>query len=213
MPTPYVRPTRYKVNLLPGSIGFYAQQFDITVEQRGVKDRWAVLRHDQVLGTDGAWSDQLSPSERDDNWLDAHRFDLDTALRLAKEAAPHVTVKGRTAAEVLTRLIATGRITHSGGNAEDCPVCHGTNPDYPFICPGPAAVPPAVGARQPKETQPPTAYSDGKGRTYCLPCATRVSADVPLTIDEVDHWELCPSCGRHVVDVARGAEQPKGTQP
>lgn len=24
-----------------------------------------------------------------------------------------------------------------GTNAEDCPACHGTNPDYPFLCPGP----------------------------------------------------------------------------
>jgi hypothetical protein len=29
------------------------------------------------------------------------------------------------------------RPTHIGGNAEDCPACHGTNPNYPFICPGP----------------------------------------------------------------------------
>jgi hypothetical protein len=28
---------------------------------------------------------------------------------------------------------------HVGGNAEDCPACRGTNPDYPFICPGPDA--------------------------------------------------------------------------
>ncbi|MFJ8049283.1 hypothetical protein [Streptomyces luteogriseus] len=27
---------------------------------------------------------------------------------------------------------------HRGGNAEDCPACSGTNPPYPFICPGPA---------------------------------------------------------------------------
>ncbi|MEU7293347.1 hypothetical protein AB0A76_09105 [Streptomyces exfoliatus] len=25
---------------------------------------------------------------------------------------------------------------HVGGNAEDCPACTGTNPPYPFICPG-----------------------------------------------------------------------------
>ncbi|BBC30045.1 hypothetical protein SGFS_013390 [Streptomyces graminofaciens] len=31
---------------------------------------------------------------------------------------------------------------HVGGrvNAEDCPACEGTNPPYPFICPGPSAV-------------------------------------------------------------------------
>ena len=28
---------------------------------------------------------------------------------------------------------------HVGGNAEDCPACSGTNPDHPFICPGPDA--------------------------------------------------------------------------
>lgn len=25
---------------------------------------------------------------------------------------------------------------HVGGNAENCPACAGTNPPYPFICPG-----------------------------------------------------------------------------
>jgi hypothetical protein len=27
----------------------------------------------------------------------------------------------------------------AGTNAEDCPACKGTNPDYPFLCPGPTA--------------------------------------------------------------------------
>ncbi|CAL9349599.1 hypothetical protein SUDANB1_00433 [Streptomyces sp. enrichment culture] len=27
----------------------------------------------------------------------------------------------------------------NGANAEDCPACHGTNPPYPFICPGDAS--------------------------------------------------------------------------
>lgn len=30
-----------------------------------------------------------------------------------------------------------GPHVHIGGNAEDCPGCAGTNPPYPFICPGP----------------------------------------------------------------------------
>ncbi|WP_354596109.1 hypothetical protein R1Y80_00905 [Streptomyces sp. JL1001] len=30
-----------------------------------------------------------------------------------------------------------------GTNAEDCPACKGTNPDYPFLCPGPPAAPAA----------------------------------------------------------------------
>lgn len=43
---------------------------------------------------------------REDDWLAAHRFDLDTALKLAREAAPHVTVNGRTVADALTRAEA-----------------------------------------------------------------------------------------------------------
>lgn len=29
---------------------------------------------------------------------------------------------------------------HVGGNAEDCPACSGSNPSYPFICPGPSTL-------------------------------------------------------------------------
>ncbi len=38
-----------------------------------------------------------------------------------------------------------GPLVHVGGgaNAEDCPACAGTNPPYPFICPGPDAEQPA----------------------------------------------------------------------
>ena len=39
---------------------------------------------------------------------------------------------------------------HAGGNAEDCPACEGTNPPYPFLCPGTA---PAVRV-SPEEPQP-----------------------------------------------------------
>jgi len=35
---------------------------------------------------------------------------------------------------------------HIGGNAEDCPACEGTNPPYPFICPGPTTAPAVVQA-------------------------------------------------------------------
>jgi hypothetical protein len=45
-------------------------------------------------------------------------------------------------------------------------------------------------------------YGDGKGRTFCLRCAPDMTADVPLTIEHVDHWETCSGCGRYVVDVA-----------
>ncbi|MGW6395431.1 hypothetical protein ACWFR1_34185 [Streptomyces sp. NPDC055103] len=61
--------------------------------------------------------------------------------------------------------------------------------------------------------QQPTAaaYSDGKGRAYCLTCAAHPGAEVPLTIDSIDPWEACAHCGRFVVDVAR--EAPAVGQP
>ncbi|MEU6979647.1 hypothetical protein [Streptomyces sp. NPDC046371] len=78
-------------------------------------------------------------------------------------------------------------------------------------------------ASQANGQQPPAvAYGDGKGRAYCLGCASTAGATVPLTVNVVDHWEECPSCGRHVVDVARqqpaagvrdAAGQASGQQP
>ncbi|MFC5217287.1 hypothetical protein [Streptomyces coerulescens] len=56
------------------------------------------------------------------------------------------------------------------------------------------------------DTETPTAYGDGRGRVFCVACP-RPATPVSLTANDVDHWELCPSCGRHVVDVAR-AHQP-----
>lgn len=102
------RPTRYVVNLLPESE--YAKgghHFEITVEWRG-EDRWAVLRSGWCLGADGDWDYERRPSEREDDWIAAHRFDLRTALRLAKEAAPTVTVNGVTAADAVARLAGEG---------------------------------------------------------------------------------------------------------
>lgn len=103
MAEPTVRVTRYEVSCVsPGNIN--APHFTITVEWRGTvdgADRWAVCHFKQCLGVDGEWSWEPSPSNRDDDWKTAHRFDLDTALRLAKEAAPKMTVNGRTAADAL----------------------------------------------------------------------------------------------------------------
>ncbi len=101
-----IRPVRYEVCALPET-NINHHLYAIAVEYRGA-DRWAVIQHQQCLGTDGIWDDgtwdyELRPSERDDDWLDTHRFDLETALRLAEEAAPKVTVNGVTAAEVAAR--------------------------------------------------------------------------------------------------------------
>jgi hypothetical protein len=68
--------------------------------------------------------------------------------------------------------------------------------------------PASVVAPQPDTTPAPkpVGYS-GKGRVFCIACPHPGGEDVPLTANEVESWELCPSCGRHVVDVAT-EEQP-----
>ena len=97
---PIVQPTEYSVSCLPDDdINSYA--FGLTVRYRGA-GRWAVQRGEHAcLGADGEWADGVKEYDRGDDWLAAHRFDLDTALRLAKEAAPHVTVNGHTVADAL----------------------------------------------------------------------------------------------------------------
>jgi len=99
IPEPTVQATRYTVNCLPED-GIDSHVFEIAVEYRGW-GLWAVKRHSQCLGADGTWDYEMRPSEREDDWLDAHRFDLGTALRLAKEAASKVTVNGLTVADAL----------------------------------------------------------------------------------------------------------------
>lgn len=92
-----VEATQYTVSVFPeDSINRHV--YDITVEQRSPA-RWAVCRMRNCLGADGEWDWEPSPSNREDGWLESHRFDLDTALRLAREAAPGVIVNGRTAVE------------------------------------------------------------------------------------------------------------------
>lgn len=103
----YAIATRYTVNLLPETDP-HGHVFEITVEYRG-DGQWAILRHGWCLSQSGEWDYELRPSEREDEWIAAHRFDLDTALRLAKEAAPSVTVNGLTAADALARFNARER--------------------------------------------------------------------------------------------------------
>lgn len=100
-PVPHVQATRYEVSLLPDT-DINHLTYVIAVEDRG-NGRWAVVRHRQCMNANGEWSWESIPSEREEEWLAEHRFDLDTALRLAKEAAPGVTVNGRTALEVWRR--------------------------------------------------------------------------------------------------------------
>jgi len=62
---------------------------------------WGVTRYSRCLNADGEWVNQPDRDERDEAWFARHRFDLDTALQLARAAAPHVRCNGSTLAEVL----------------------------------------------------------------------------------------------------------------
>ncbi|GGJ87173.1 hypothetical protein GCM10011583_18390 [Streptomyces camponoticapitis] len=96
---------RYEVSILPeGDINRHV--FNIDVEYRG-DGKWAVTRNGWCLGADGTWAHGVKPYDRGDDWLAAHRFDLDTALRLAREHAPHVVVNGITALDAYRRTHPT----------------------------------------------------------------------------------------------------------
>jgi hypothetical protein len=100
-PEVFVRPTRYEVSCLPPD-DVNAHHFTVRVEWRG-DDRWCVTDGHNCLGKDGDWDYERLPSNRTDEWLATHRFDLDTALALAKDFAPKLTINGMTAADVLAR--------------------------------------------------------------------------------------------------------------
>ncbi|MGW2740672.1 DUF6085 family protein [Streptomyces sp. NPDC001288] len=65
---------------------------------------------------------------------------------------------------------------------------------------------PAVPVEATTDNTPHTvAWSDGRGHVYCLECHLNVpNTNVRLSPNDVEPHELCPSCGRHVVDVASG---------
>ena len=98
---PEVRVTCYGVNVLPESYG-EAYHWAIEVEYRG-KGKWAVCHFGECLGSDGEWDYEPRPSSRTDEWTAAHRFDMETALALAREHAPMVSVNGLKPADIFAR--------------------------------------------------------------------------------------------------------------
>ena len=100
-PEVLVEVTRYEVSVLPHD-DINRSCFTITVESRG-RGLWAVARHSQCLDASGQWDWEPSPSNREDDWLATHRFDLDTALKLARETAPTLRVNGETATDAYRR--------------------------------------------------------------------------------------------------------------
>ena len=88
---PRVEVSRYTVSVMPeGSNPRNRYHLDLTVEHIR-DDMWAVRNSiGQSLGPDGTWS------------LDHRSYDLDTALQLAKEAAPKVDLaSGMTPAQCI----------------------------------------------------------------------------------------------------------------
>jgi len=103
-----VRPTRYEVSCLPVDHREH-HHFTIEVKFRGPGDLWAVTTiFGACLSSEGEWDYEPSPSNRTDEWKATHRFDLDTALRLAKEQAPLMTVNGWTIDAVLAQAARPG---------------------------------------------------------------------------------------------------------
>lgn len=102
--TPTVRITRYEVSCLPED-DINARHFTLKVEYRG-RGLWAVTDGFGCLSTTGEWDYERLPSNREDEWLETHRFDLDTALKLAREKAPKMTVNGMTVGDVIARRAA-----------------------------------------------------------------------------------------------------------
>lgn len=112
-PEVHVQPTGYLVSRLP--VG-HDDRWTFTVQvQHAGGGKFAVRHGIRHYGTDGTWSYEPSFDEDDDaaelEWLAAHRFDHDEALRLAKQLAPTLTYRGRSVADVL----ATPAPAVSGG--------------------------------------------------------------------------------------------------
>jgi hypothetical protein len=119
-PEPIVETTGYLVSCLPEG---HEERwtFAVRVANRG-EGLWSVQRRGQYVDANGtpspgfAWSGGLgepaTEAEMDSFdkeqavWLAAHRFDHDTALRLARALAPHLTYRGRTVADALANPIA-----------------------------------------------------------------------------------------------------------
>lgn len=101
-PEPTVTVTEYDVSCLPID---HPERFDFTIKVswRG-PDSWAVTDGlNTCLNSTGWWDYEVRNSERDDEWRATHRFDLETALALAKQQAPLMTCNGWTVEAVLAQ--------------------------------------------------------------------------------------------------------------
>ncbi len=94
LPEAIVRPTRYAVSCVPADAAPDAHVWAITIEEQR-DGSWIAAHHGSWLTAEGDWEIGYSGSYA----ACSHGFD--TALRLAKEAAPKVVINGRTVEQAL----------------------------------------------------------------------------------------------------------------
>lgn len=124
-PEPTVRVTRYEVTCLPPD-DINTVACTVTVDWRG-EDRWAVVHNGAYFDINGNkswgvhWEDGREPTNAEElasyaraheAWLNAHRFDRDTALGIAREQARVIFERFGT---ILTDLDGSGR-SRTGAN-------------------------------------------------------------------------------------------------
>jgi hypothetical protein len=108
MTEPRTAVTSYEVTIWPEECsGMDSAMYCCSVMYSG-HGNWSVRRGSAssdapVLGSDGKWWRERLPSERRRSELAEHRFDLETALKLARDMAPRVELNGVTAREALAR--------------------------------------------------------------------------------------------------------------
>lgn len=102
IPEPAVQATGYVVSCLPEG---HIDRWTFTVQVKYAGNGLFAVRHGiRHYGTDSAWSYEPDFDEDDaaeQAWMAEHRFDHDTALRLARELAPTLTYRGWTVADAL----------------------------------------------------------------------------------------------------------------
>lgn len=95
MSEPVAEVTEYRVSVLPWDDEddeFFL--WDIYVRRHG-ENRWGVhLSFRRCLSREGSWDYEIRPSEREEDWLERHRFPLEEALALARAEAPNLRVNG-----------------------------------------------------------------------------------------------------------------------
>jgi hypothetical protein len=99
IPEPTATVVQYSVSCLPRRNPNY-RHYVVSVIEREI-GRWVVRAEGEIRDSNG---DPIQPMAEGDDvaaWAAGHRFDLDTALALARRIAPTLVVNGYTVADAL----------------------------------------------------------------------------------------------------------------